>query len=281
MLNKKIIATILYLLACITIYAQSKEVFYKCPPEAVEIKIRLNKVNYLPYEPISATIELKNISNIPQQLGPLDFFSLNLRYRLFKDSFLLERYFLWKESYSTGWGISRTTATQPNETKKEQVILNHYIDLKGYNGEYIFEIGHPIQGEIRKGVAGVMDYKTETKPIRIKEVPVKDTAVLKLFEPNFNTLMDGLNFSKKELEGDSVIYAFDKIINTYPNSYLSEPARFYKAFYYLQKYMLSDDIEDIKKADKLFSTFINKYPDTVYKGLITEYLKTCKAILKN
>lgn len=281
MLNKKITAFTLCLFASITIYAQKKEVFYKCPPEAVEISIILNKMNYLPYEPITATIELRNISNVPQQLGPLDFFSLNLRYRLFKDSSLLERYFLWKESYSIGWGISRTTATLPNETKNEQVILNHYIDFKGYNGEYVFELGYPIQGEIRKGVAGVVDYKTEKKPIKIKEVLAKDTTALKIFEPNFNKLMDGLNFSKKELEGDSAVYAFDRIIITYPNSYLTEPASFYKAFYYLQKFMLSDDLADIRKADKLFSEFINKYPDTLYKGLVTEYLKSCKAILEN
>lgn len=281
MLNKKFISSILCFLACVTLYAQSKDVFHKCPPEAVEIKIELNKVNYLPYEPIAATIELKNISNVPQQLGPLDFFSLNLRYQLFKDSSLLERCFLWKESYSTGWGISRTTATMPNETKKEQEILNHYIDFKDYSGEYVFEIGYPIQGEIRKGVAGVVDYKTKRKPIKINEAPARDTAALKIFEPYFNKLMDGLNFSKKELEGDSIVYAFDKIINTYPNSYLTEPASFYKAFYYLQKYMLSDDIEDIRKADKLFLAFINKYPDTVYKELVTEYLKSCKAILEN
>ncbi len=280
MLYKKITAFTLCLFASIIIYAQKKEVFHKCPPEAVEISVVLNRVNYLPYEPITAIIKLKNISDVPQQLGPLDFFLLNFRYQLFKDSSLLERYFLWKESYSVGWGISRTTATPPNETKKEQVILNHYIDFEGYDGEYIFELGYPIQGEIRKGVAGVVDYKTEKTPIKINEVPAKDTAALKIYEPNFNKLMDGLNFSKKELEGDSAVYAFNQIINTYPNSYLAEPASFYKAFYYLQKFMLSDDIEDIKEANKLFLAFIDKYPDTVFKGLVIEYLKSCKAILE-
>jgi hypothetical protein len=278
----KIYYTITMFLLCqATAFAQKQFKYYPSNHEAAEISILLNKKEYLPYEPILAEIQIKNISDVPQQFGPLDFFSLNLRYRIFKDSLILERYFLWRESYSIGWGISRKTATQPNELKKEQVILNHYIDFKGYKGKYVFELGYPIQGEIRKGIAGVVDYKTGKKTIKIKEAPAKDTAALKLFEPNFNKLMDGLNFSKKELDGDSAVYAFNKIIESYPNSYLSESAGFYKAFYFLQKYTLSNDIEDIRKADKLFLDFINKYPDTVFKGLVAEYLKSCKAMLGN
>ncbi len=281
MRNKAFLLGIVFVIANINVYSQDKVLFYKCPPEAIEINIKINKEVYLPYEPILAEIGIKNISDVPQQLGSLDFFSLNLRYQILKDSSLIERYFLWKESNSSGWFITRKTATQPNEIKKEQILLNHYLNLKGLKGEYIFETGYPIQGEVRKGVVGVVGYKTEKKSIKIKEVPAKDTAALKLFEPNFNKLMDGLNFSKKELEGDSVVFAFNKIIELYPSSYLTEPASFYKAFYFLQKYTLSNDIEDIRKADKLFLGFINKYPDTVFKGLVTEYLKACKAILEN
>lgn len=281
MLNKLFIITILLLFAGIFTTAQNKELFYKCPPEAVEITIKLNKEVYLPYEPMLAKIELKNISDVPQQLGPLDLFTQNLRYQVFKDGLLMERYFLWKESYSIGWGISRKTATLPKEIKKEQVLLNHYIDINGGEGEFKFEIGYPIQGELSKGVVGIVNYKTEKKLFRIKKVPAKDTAALKLFEPNFKKLMNGVNFSKKELEGDSVVYAFNRIIELYSGSYLSEPASFYKAFYYLQKYILSNDIENIRTASQLFMTFINKYPETVYKELVAEYLKSCKAILEN
>ncbi len=281
MRNKAFLLGIVFVIVNITVYSQDKVLFYKCPPEAIDINIKLNKEVYLPYEPILAEIELKNISDVPQQLGSLDFFSLNLRYQVLKDNSLLERYFLWKESESSGWFLTSETATQPNQIKKESIILNHYIDFKGYYGKYIFEIGYPIQGELRKGVIGVVDYKTEKKSIKIKRVPNKDTAALQLFEPNFNKLMDGLNFSKKELEGDSVVFAFNKIIELYPNSYLTESASFYKAFYFLQKFTLSNDIEDIRKADKLFLVFINKYPDTPFKGLVAEYLKACKAILEN
>lgn len=281
-MKSKIYYTITIFLLCqATTYAQNRFKYYPSNHEAAEISILLNKKGYFPYEPITAEIQIRNISDVPQQFGPLHFFYLNLRYQIFKDSSLLERYFLWKESESTGWFLTEKTATQPNETKKEQVILNHYIDFKGYNGEYVFEIGYPIQGEVRKGVVGVVGYKTKKKPIKIKEAPLKDTAALKLFEPCFNKLMDGLNFSKKELEGDSVVFAFNKIIELYPSSYLTEPANFYSAFYYLQKYTLSNDVEDIRKANKLFLDFINRYPDTVYKELVTEYLKSCKAILEN
>ncbi|GEM_PF-4730267 len=271
----------MFLLCYATTFAQNQFKYYPSNHEAAEISIFLNKKEYFPYEPILAEIQIRNISDVPQQFGPLDYFYLNLRYQILKDNSLIERYFLWKESNSSGWFITRKTATQPNEIKKEQILLNHYLNLKGLKGEFIFEAGYPIQGEVRKGVVGVVGYKTEKKSIKIKEVPAKDTAVLKLFEPNFNKLMDGLNFSKKELEGDSVVFAFNKIIDSYPNSYLAEPAGFYKAFYFLQKYTLSNDIEDIRKADKLFLGFINKYPDTVFKGLVTEYLKACKAILEN
>lgn len=262
-------------------FAQGKFRYYPSNHEAAEISILFNKTEYLPYEPVLVEIQIRNISDVPQQFGPFNFFYQNLRYQIYQNSSLLERYFIWKESESSGWFLTNETATQPNQIKKESVILNHYIDFKGYNGEYIFEIGYPIQGEIRKGVVGVVDYKIVTKPIKTKEVPTKDTAALQLFEPNCNKLMDGLNFSKKELEGDSVVFAFNKIMDLYPNSYLIEPASFYKAFYFLQKYMLSNDIEDIRKADTLFSGFINKYPDTVFKGLVAEYLKACKAILEN
>jgi len=271
----------MFLLCYATTFAQNQFKYYPSNHEAAEISIFLNKKEYFPYEPILAEIQIRNISDVPQQFGPLDYFYLNLRYQILKDNSLIERYFLWKESNSSGWFITRKTATQPNEIKKEQILLNHYLNLKGLKGEFIFEAGYPIQGEVRKGVVGVVGYKTEKKSIKIKEVPAKDTAALKLFEPNFNKLMDGLNFSKKELEGDSVVFAFNKIIDSYPNSYLAEPAGFYKAFYFLQKYTLSNDIEDIRKADKLFLGFINKYPDTVFKGLVTEYLKACKAILEN
>jgi hypothetical protein len=278
----KIYYTITIFLLCqVTTFSQNRFKYYPSNHEAAEISILLNKKEYFPYEPILAEIQIRNISDVPQQFGPLHFFYLNLRYQIFKDSSLLGRYFLWKESESSGWFLTAKTATQPKEIKKEQVVLNHFLDFKGYNGEYIFEIGYPIQGEVRKGVVGVIGYKTEKKPIKIKEVPTKDTAALKLFEPNFNKLMDGLNFSKKELEGDSVVFAFNKIIELYPSSYLTEPASFYTAFYYLQKYTISNDIEDIRKADKLFSGFKNKYPDTVFKGLVAEYIKVCKAILKN
>lgn len=270
----------MFLLCYATTFAQNQFKYYPSNHEAAEISIFLNKKEYFPYEPILAEIQIRNISDVPQQFGPLDYFYLNLRYQIFKNDSLIERYFLWKESNSSGWFLTEKTATQPNEIKKEQVVLNHYLDFKGYNGEYIFELGYPIQGEIRKGVAGVVDYKTEKKPIKIKEAPAKDTAALKLFEPNFNKLMDGLNFSKNELEGDSVFFAFNKIIELYPNNYLTEPASFYKAFYFLQKYTLTNDIEDIRKADNLFFDFINKYPDTVFKGLVAEYIKTCKAILE-
>jgi len=271
----------MFLLCYATTFAQNQFKYYPSNHEAAEISIFLNKKEYFPYEPILAEIQIRNISDVPQQFGPLDYFYLNLRYQILKDNSLMERYFLWKESNSSGWFITRKTATQPNEIKKEQILLNHYLNLKGLKGEFIFEAGYPIQGEVRKGVVGVVGYKTEKKSIKIKEVPAKDTAALKLFEPNFNKLMDGLNFSKKELEGDSVVFAFNKIIELYPSSYLTEPASFYKAFYFLQKYTLSNDIEDIRKADKLFLGFINKYPDTVFKGLVTEYLKACKAILEN
>lgn len=271
----------MFLLCYATTFAQNQFKYYPSNHEAAEISIFLNKKEYFPYEPILAEIQIRNISDVPQQFGPLDYFYLNLRYQILKDNSLMERYFLWKESNSSGWFITRKTATQPNEIKKEQILLNHYLNLKGLKGEFIFEAGYPIQGEVRKGVVGVVGYKTEKKSIKIKEVPAKDTAALKLFEPNFNKLMDGLIFSKKELEGDSVVFAFNKIIELYPSSYLTEPASFYKAFYFLQKYTLSNDIEDIRKADKLFLGFINKYPDTVFKGLVTEYLKACKAILEN
>lgn len=271
----------MFLLCYATTFAQNQFKYYPSNHEAAEISIFLNKKEYFPYEPILAEIQIRNISDVPQQFGPLDYFYLNLRYQILKDNSLMERYFLWKESNSSGWFLTEKTATQPNEIKKEQILLNHYLNLKGLKGEFIFEAGYPIQGEVRKGVVGVVGYKTEKKSIKIKEVPAKDTAALKLFEPNFNKLMDGLNFSKKELEGDSVVFAFNKIIELYPSSYLTEPASFYKAFYFLQKYTLSNDIEDIRKADKLFLGFINKYPDTVFKGLVTEYLKACKAILEN
>ncbi|SDD08792.1 hypothetical protein [Williamwhitmania taraxaci] len=88
-----------------------------------------------------------------------------------------------------------------------------------------------------------------------------------------------MNFTKEEIQGDSLVHHFNKIIDLYPNSYLVESAYFYKGFYYLQKYGITGDVADIKSARLLFIEFLGKYSNTVFKGLVKEYLKTCNATL--
>lgn len=279
MYYKILIVIVLFFMGNITLWAQKKELFYKCPPEAIEISIKLNKKIFLPYEPILVLLEIKNISDKPQQIGPLDFFSLNLRYRLFQSNSLVERYFLWKESLSTGWGISRSTATAPNSEVKNEELINHYLDLSKKEGQFVLEIGYPIQGQINSGTIGVVAYKTKKVTFKISKGLEKDSIVLKIFESNFNKLMDGLNFTKRELEEDTFILAFKSIGELYPDSYLVEPSVFYMAFYYLQKYTLANEISNIKKAKQLFTYFLDKYPNSVYKMLVIEYIKTCNLTL--
>jgi hypothetical protein len=269
---------ILILIFCKNIISQDER-YYPSNHEAVEISIQLNKEKYLPYEPILINLQLKNISEAPQQLGPLGFFSQNLRYHVIKDSSILERYFLWKESYSTGWFESKETATPPQEQKTHQVVINHFLNLESNIGEYVFELGYPIQGEVRKGVVGVVGYKTKKENFTIQKVPTRDTAALNIYKPNFEKIMAGLNFTQKELQGDSAIHAFNRIIKNYPDSYLTEPSFFYKAFYFLQKFTVTNNIEDIRKAKQLFIEFKKKYPKTVYLGLVKEYLRSCNALL--
>lgn len=261
------------------VLSQKKNMYDRCSPESIEMSINLNKKSYLPFEPILAEITFKNISERPQQFGSLNFFSLNIKYRVINGNNLLNRYYLWGETTSTGWFITSETSVQPKEVKEEKILLNHFLDFKTYLGKYDFSVGFPIFGKLDNGTVGITDYKTIQKKIEIIQPIDKDSLGLNLYTSTFNKIMDGLNFSKNELETDSAIVIFNYIIKQYPSSYLVEPSHFYKGFYFLQKYSLTNDKADIKKAKELLINFKGSYPESAYDHLIIEYLKTCSSIL--
>ncbi|SDD02468.1 hypothetical protein SAMN05216323_10732 [Williamwhitmania taraxaci] len=166
-MNKIWFLVMCFILAHMSAFSQEKLLFYKCQPESMEINIILDKEEYFPYEPILLEIHLKNISDVPQQFGSLNFFSLNLRYQVFNNELLMDRYFLWQNSESAGWFLTKGTSTNPSDFKKEQTLINHYVDFKDHSGEFVMEIGFPIQGELRKGVFGVVDYNTKKKDLAL------------------------------------------------------------------------------------------------------------------
>lgn len=134
LLHKAVFTVVLLLLS------SEQHAWAQTPPP--QLTLTTEKQTYQLGEPIALTMMLTNVSDEPQQYGPVRVLGSRLRLRIL-DAALQEvpGFGYWGDDVGAPWIENALTATLPGETEQGSLLITHFYDLT-QAGTYTLELDY-------------------------------------------------------------------------------------------------------------------------------------------